>query len=132
MDEERIYLQKSGIDEVLFLNEYGEITEGSISNLFFIKNGKIYTPEVSCGLLNGVIRSLIKSDFPLIESKIKMEELQTFEEVFATNSLMGIMPVCKIADYDYKKGPMTQTIMDWYENKWKCNIEKCNIEKCGK
>jgi len=132
MDEERIYLQKYGIDEVVFLNECGEITEGSISNLFFIKNGKIYTPEVSCGLLNGVIRSLIKSDFPLIESKIKMEELQTFEEVFATNSLMGIMPVCKIADYDYKKGPMTQTIMDWYENKWKCNIEKCNIEKCGK
>ncbi len=49
-----------GYDEVLFLNTSNYISEGAISNLFFIKDGIIYTPTKECGLLEGIIRGKIR------------------------------------------------------------------------
>ena len=51
--------RKSGADEVYFLNAAGRLTEGAITNLFFARGGRAFTPDVACGLLPGVTREVV-------------------------------------------------------------------------
>ena len=48
-----------GMDEPVFLNTKGMIAEGATTNVFFVKNGDIFTPSVECGLLPGIMRDYI-------------------------------------------------------------------------
>ena len=52
-----------GIDEPVFLNSKGELTEGATTNMFLVKNGELYTPSLSCGLLNGIMRSYLMEEY---------------------------------------------------------------------
>ena len=52
---------QKGIDEPIFCNTKGELTEGAVSNLFFIKNGQLYTPPIEAGLLPGIVRAYVCS-----------------------------------------------------------------------
>lgn len=101
-----LYLEKQrtkalGYDEVIFTNTRGEVTEGAVSNLFGIKQGQIITPPVSCGLLNGVLRQFLMEKFPIREEIITPETLTHCDEVFLTNSLMGVLPVRGYRDRVY-------------------------------
>ncbi len=100
MEKHRIV--NAGKDEVLFLNSKGEITEGSTANIFFGKNGRLYTPPISCGLLPGIMRSHILNQQNVIEQPIYPENLKSFDRAFMTNSLMKVMPVRCIGDIYYK------------------------------
>jgi len=101
---------KEGIDEVIFLNTKGEITEGSTTNIFFVKNNKIYTPCTNSGLLNGIMRDYIIKNYEVVEKIIYPKELACFEEVFLTNSLMGVMRVNSIEGNIYNKHNLTDEI----------------------
>ncbi len=92
--------RQKGADEVFFLNSAGFLTEGAISNLFWVKKGELYTPDVECGLLPGITRDIIieigsgitnvhKGYFP-------EQALRNADAAFCTNSLRGIVPVIKI------------------------------------
>ncbi|MDF2504032.1 aminotransferase class IV [Clostridium sp.] len=106
--------KREGYDEVLFLNTDNEITEGSVSNIFFIKNNIIYTPRVECGLLNGTIRKYILKKYNVIEGSFRREQLMEADEIFVTNSIMGIMPVSKIEDKVFKEKDMVYSIINDY------------------
>lgn len=94
LDAERKKAVKRGFQEVIFMNSRGNVVEGSVSNLFYVSDGTIYTPGVSSGLLDGVLRRFLLSVFPEIrESVVTKEDLLLADEIFLTNSLMGIMPV---------------------------------------
>jgi len=82
-----------GFDEVIFLNTQNELAEGSMSNIFFVKEGIIHTPDKSCGILNGIVREWVLGNFEVIEGKYPLEDLLNADEVFITNSIMGIMKV---------------------------------------
>lgn len=90
---------QAGVDERIFLNTRGEISEGTVSNVFFVKGGKLFTPELSCGLLPGILRGYVLSRYGAEETRIRPEELEEYEECFLTNSLMGIMPVVRIGEH---------------------------------
>lgn len=83
----------AGFDEPVFFNTKGELTEGATSNLFLCKDGKIYTPKVSCGILNGIMRQYIMRQMPVEEIIITREEIEQYDEMFLTNSLLGVMSV---------------------------------------
>lgn len=89
-------------DEILFTNEKGCIVECATSNIFFIKQNKIYTPSIKSGCLSGIMREKIikNSKKTVIETEISKNDLTTFEAIFITNSIIGIMPVIQI---DFKK-----------------------------
>ena len=53
--------KKMGYDEPIFLNSKNQITEGATSNIFVVVGDKIYTPNLSCRLLNGIFRQYIKN-----------------------------------------------------------------------
>ena len=85
-----------GYNEVLFFNTEGKLAEGSASNVFFIKNKKIYTPSTQCGLLEGTVRKFMINNFDITEGKFSKEDLISADSVFLTNSLMGVMKVSNI------------------------------------
>jgi para-aminobenzoate synthetase/4-amino-4-deoxychorismate lyase len=55
-DEQLEEARREGFDEVIFLNEHGEVTEGAISNILIRRDKKLFTPPVTCGLLPGTYR----------------------------------------------------------------------------
>lgn len=87
-----------GYNEVLFLNWKDQVTEGSLSNIFFVKDNKLYTPLVECGLLEGILRSWIISRYEVTQGHFTLEDIQKSDGAFLTNSIMGIMKVSKIED----------------------------------
>lgn len=89
---ESMRVARDGIDEVIFLNERGELTEGSRTNLFLRKNGRLVTPPLECGLLNGVLRSKLIDSGECTEEILYPADLQTAEEIFLGNSLRGLIP----------------------------------------
>lgn len=107
--------KEEGYNEVIFLNTDNEITEGSISNIFFIKNNIIYTPSVDCGLLDGTIRKYILKNYTVLQGKFSKKELMEADEVFLTNSVMGIMRVSEIESNIFKEKRVTCDIMSDYK-----------------
>jgi 4-amino-4-deoxychorismate lyase len=98
--------KSQGYHEALFLNTNNKLCEGAVSNIFWVKHNKLYTPELSCGILDGITRGQVikichDMNIGLEEGTFNIEELLQAEEVFITNSLMGIMPVSKVDNTNY-------------------------------
>ena len=91
--------KEMGIQEPIFLNTKGEIAEGATTNVFFIKDKQIIAPPLSCGMLPGIIRECLYSTYSIKEQIILPEDIEEFDEMFLTNSLLGIMPVAKLGSH---------------------------------
>lgn len=98
--------KSKGYDEIIFLNEKLEICEGSISNIFFEKDGIIYTPSLESGLLAGIVRQKIIDKYGVVERKISVHELRDFDSCFITNSVLEIIHVNSIDEIEYKRSSM--------------------------
>ena len=107
--------KKLGYDEPIFLNSKNQITEGATSNIFVVVGDKIYTPKLSCGLLNGIVRQYIVSNYDVIESKIDLEFLDNADEIFLTNSLFGIMSVSNLEKKIFKSQKLGKNILQNYK-----------------
>lgn len=93
--------KKQGYDEALYLNEKNYITEGTYTNIFFVKGSVLYTPSLACGLLPGTMRAQVielaqRKNITCIEGEFTAQDIENAEAVFITNALMGIMPVREI------------------------------------
>lgn len=80
-----------GYDEVLFLNERGELTEGSRTNLFARIQGELVTPPLACGLLGGCLRAHLLDTGQCRERALVPHDLEIAEEVWLGNSLRGLI-----------------------------------------
>ena len=107
--------KKLGYDEPIFLNSKNQITEGATSNIFVVVEDKIYTPKLSCGLLNGIVRQYIISNYDVIEKEIDIEFLNNADEIFLTNSLFGIMPVSNLEKKIFKSQKLGKNILQNYK-----------------
>lgn len=89
---------KHGYFEVLFQTADGYISEGTVSNIFFItKDKKISTPPLRHGLLAGTVRKQILEAMPSVQEKsVALSTLSQYSGCFITNALIGIMPVREI------------------------------------
>lgn len=93
----------AGYDEALLLNPSGELCEGSFTNLFFVSHGKLHTPAPSCGLLPGILRAEVlrlapRLGLPVVEGRFGPQALQEAQEIFLTNSLLGVVSVFALED----------------------------------
>lgn len=107
-----------GIDEPVFLNTQGLLCEGAATNLFFVKEGRLVTPPVSSGLLPGIMREYLCERYNVTEREVHPEELPEFEEMFVTNSLLGVMPVCRIAEHVYTKRECAEKLQMEYQREF--------------
>ncbi len=89
------YKKHTNCFDVIFVNEYGELTEGSFSNLFLEKDGIFYTPPVECGLLAGVFRQFVLDDKDVntVEKKLFAKDLKNADQLYLCNSIKGLIPV---------------------------------------
>ena len=88
----------SGLDDILFLNEKGELTEGAISNVFIERAGKLLTPPLSCGVLNGVYRRhLLQIRAEAEEQVLTAADLHAADAIYLCNALRGIYKVKLLA-----------------------------------
>lgn len=91
----------AGCDEVLFLNEREEVTEGAISNVFIEKNGFWNTPPIACGVLPGVYRRYLLETRPEIEERpLFLDDLKQADAVYLTNAVRGLRRA--VIDWDVK------------------------------
>jgi branched-chain amino acid aminotransferase len=110
-------------DEAIFLNEKGYLSEAAGSNIFLVKDGVLKTPRYESGLLPGVTRVVVfelASQFEIKVSEVncRLSDLLQADEVFATNSLIEIMPVTVFDGQpigDGKPGTITRKLMKAYQ-----------------
>lgn len=82
-----------GFDEVFFVNERGEVTEGAISNIFVRRDGRLVTPPVSAGVLPGVLRRHLLETGEVEEQTLRLADVRTAEAVYMGNSVRGLREV---------------------------------------
>jgi branched-chain amino acid aminotransferase len=93
-----VYRKKHALDDVLLINESGFLVESSSSNLFVWYNGMLYTPALSEGCVDGVMRRSIldfskENGIEVIEAQINPQILNEAEEIFLTNAIAGMQCV---------------------------------------
>ena len=88
----RLPFPKEVFDEIC-INEKGELTEGTFTNIGVQLNGTIYTPPLKCGLLNGITRQKLLRDGKIKEKVLYPSDLQNAEKIFCFNSVRGIVEV---------------------------------------
>lgn len=115
-------LKGSHYDEALLLDADGYVAEGSAENIFFVKDGIIYTTPKGT-ILEGVTRNSVMAiiahlDWPLIEKRFTVDELLTADEAFFTGTAVEVSPIGSINDQligDGAKGPVTHRIAHEFE-----------------
>jgi branched-chain amino acid aminotransferase len=105
--------------EAIMLNAAGHLTEGTISNIFFLKDGILCTPSVECGILDGITRALVidlalKNGLEVKEGEFAPEELYMASEVFITNTTMEVMPARRVDKTEYKTGEISKLLLKKY------------------
>jgi 4-amino-4-deoxychorismate lyase len=105
------------IQEGLVLDVDGRLVEGTMSNVFLLAKGRLLTPVLShCGVA-GIMRSVVMEQarqlgLPVQAMAVSPDDLAQADEVFLTNSLIGIWPVRRIDARDYSVGPVTRQLQD--------------------
>jgi len=86
--------RRERLDDMLFLNRRGEVTEGAISNVFIEKDGHWFTPLIECGLLAGVYRRHLLETRPGIEERVlSLDDLRSADAIYLTNAVRGLRRV---------------------------------------
>ena len=85
------YADTMKADEVLYLNERGELAEGSRTNIFVERDGKLVTPPLSSGLLPGVLRSELLASGKAVEATLTPDDLKGGNVVYVGNSVRGLV-----------------------------------------
>ncbi len=89
-DREFARARRDGFDEVLFLNERGELAEGAISTLTIEVDGQLYTPPLASGALPGVLRgTLLQAPAPCVERVLTLGDLTGASAAWLNNALRG-------------------------------------------
>ena len=115
----KIEAKKTDAHEAIMLNAAGHVAEGTISNIFFVKDGVLHTPSVECGVLDGITRAMvidlaIKNGIAVREGAYMPEELYQASEVFITNTTMEVMPVSRVDNINYKVGDTARLLLKKY------------------
>ena len=110
-----------GIMEGLMMDAGGYLVEGTMSNLFLVRDRTLITPDLSgcgvAGIMRGIILDLASQRN--IASSIRMcslDDLKEADEVFITNSLIGIWPVRQIEDWQYQPNNLSKKLLDMVYN----------------
>ena len=85
------YADRLGTDEVIYLNERGELAEGSRTTIFIERGGKLLTPHLGAGLLPGTLRAQLLAEGKAEEVVLTLADLQSAAAIFLGNSVRGLV-----------------------------------------
>jgi branched-chain amino acid aminotransferase len=109
---------EDGYDEALLLDASGFVSEGAGENIFIIKNGTVYTPDLSAGALNGITRNTVFAickdlGLPIVEKRITRDEVYICDEAFFTGTAAEVTPIRELDRIEIgagSRGPLTEKI----------------------
>ena len=109
---------KAGCVEALMLNHNGEVTECTGDNIFIVKAGRLITPPVEAGILEGITRNAVielakQAGIETIETTMTRHDLFIADECFLTGSAAEVIPAVKLDGRiigDGKPGPITRQL----------------------
>jgi branched-chain amino acid aminotransferase len=112
-----------GADDALLLNDGGEVTEGTTSNVYLVLGGRIATPSLDAGILKGTTRTRVlalcaRAKIDALEAVLLPEDLVAATEVFLSSSVRGVIPVTRIDDAAVGggvPGPLTTRVHALFE-----------------
>ena len=107
-----------GYDEALLLDTSGFVSEGAGENIFVIKDGKVYTPDLSAGALNGITRNTVfhicqDLGIEIIQKRITRDEIYISDEAFFTGTAAEVTPIRELDRVQIgagSRGPITEKI----------------------
>jgi branched-chain amino acid aminotransferase len=111
-----------GYDEALLLDSSGFVSEGAGENIFVVKNGVIYTPDLSAGALSGITRNTVfhiaqDLGIEVVQKRITRDEVYISDEAFFTGTAAEVTPIRELDripmgkdDYVGSRGPITEKI----------------------
>jgi branched-chain amino acid aminotransferase len=107
-----------GYDEALLLDSSGFVSEGAGENIFIIKKGVVYTPDLSAGALNGITRNTILHickdlGLEVVQKRITRDEVYIADEAFFTGTAAEITPIREVDGYVVgrgTRGPITERL----------------------
>jgi branched-chain amino acid aminotransferase len=105
-----VYLERAqarGFDEVVMLNERGEVSECTSANIFAVLDGRVVTPPLSSGCLPGVTRGLLLEEIePSAEERpLRLADLEAASEIFITSSTRDVLPVSAVGGLPLRLDP---------------------------
>ena len=107
-----------GYDEAMLLDAHGFVSEGAGENLFIVKNGVVYTPDLSAGALNGITRNTVFSickdlGLEVVQKRITRDEVYISDEAFFTGTAAEVTPIRELDRLPIgagSRGPVTEKI----------------------
>jgi len=118
------HARKHGFGETLFFNTSGHLCEAAMANVFFVKNGDLFTPPLHSGCLPGITREVVielaaERGIPCVQRDLTAPELQAAEECFLTSSTRGIVAVSRLDQRKIPHGPVAKLLAQgWHERAW--------------
>jgi branched-chain amino acid aminotransferase len=113
---------RTGAIEVVYVDRRGRVLEGTTTNFFAFKAGRLLTPGTDAilpGITRQVVLKLLEKEFPIEVRDLYQRELPGFEEVFLTASNKEIVPVIQVDDLKIgagTPGPLTRKVMQIFRN----------------
>lgn len=122
----------NGYDDAIALDEHGHVTEGTVANIFMVRNGALITPSIFSDVLEGITRDTVikigrELGLEIIERPIDRSELYIADEMFVCGSSARIISILSIDKRIIGKkvcGPITKKVSDMYDAVQQGNIEK--------
>ena len=108
-----------GYDEAIMLTHDGYVADGSGENIFVVRGGVLYTPDLSAGILPGLTRDTfiqIAQDlgYTVVEKNLIRSDLHVADELFMCGTAAEVTPICEIDDIVIGVGPVTKEIQNAY------------------
>jgi len=108
------------IQEGIMLDSDGYVVEGTMTNLFFVKDEMLYTASLEKAGVAGIIRGVVMEQAALhgikiFEGRVSRDDLLSADELFVCNSVIGIWPIRQIEHQQYSVGPLTRQFQHWLE-----------------
>ena len=110
---------RAGYDEAILLTDEGFIADGSGENVFIVKEGVLFTPDLSASILPGVTRDTIihlarDLGYTVVEKQLMRTDLYLADEVFMTGTAAEVTPLRAVDDHDLGVGPITLELQKVY------------------
>ena len=111
---------ENGFDDALMLDYRGQVAEATGANIFFLKNGELYTPTPDC-FLDGITRQTAielaeKRGIKVNVRTIMPEELAEFEQAFISGTAVEVTPLSQIGEYTFEVGDVCMNMVHDYDD----------------
>ena len=106
--------ESRGCSEAMMLDYRGQVAEATSANIFFVRDGELFTPTPDC-FLDGITRRTVidlarQRGLTVTERAIWPEELESFEQCFLTGSAAEVTPVAEIGPWSFEVGELTRQL----------------------